>query len=90
MLNKIGDDGIERQLGDRFDSSPGPNAVLTESDMVIYECGICDCYHPWDWNGDCRDDENRFGSPEEFAHARGISEGDVGVRSMADRVKADL
>ena len=25
-----------------------------------YECGICNCYHPADWDGDCRDDSNRF------------------------------
>ena len=26
----------------------------------FYECGICECIHPWEWNGDCRDDENRL------------------------------
>jgi hypothetical protein len=26
----------------------------------FYECGICDHYHPIDWDGDCRDDDNRF------------------------------
>ena len=25
-----------------------------------YECGICDQIHPWDWDGDCRDDANRL------------------------------
>lgn len=25
-----------------------------------YECGICDCIHPWNWDGDCRDDANRL------------------------------
>lgn len=25
-----------------------------------YECGICGCWHPLDWDGDCRDDANRF------------------------------
>lgn len=25
-----------------------------------YECGICDHYHSVKWNGDCREDANRF------------------------------
>lgn len=27
---------------------------------VFYRCGICECLHPWNWSGDCRDDANRF------------------------------
>ncbi|WP_200338661.1 hypothetical protein [Rhodovibrio sodomensis] len=27
---------------------------------TYYECGICEAFHPADWNGDCRDDNNRF------------------------------
>jgi len=27
---------------------------------AFYDCGICECYHPAEWDGDCRDDENRF------------------------------
>lgn len=56
---------------------------------VLYECGICSCYHPWDWDGDCRDDYNRWGSPEEYARAKGVSADEVEVRSMDDRVAAD-
>jgi len=26
----------------------------------FYECGICGALHPANWNGDCRDDANRF------------------------------
>ena len=29
-----------------------------------YECGICECIHPWDFHGDCRDDNNRFAQDE--------------------------
>lgn len=29
-----------------------------------YRCGICECYHPADFNGDCRDDGNRFTADE--------------------------
>lgn len=28
----------------------------------FYACGICDHCHPIDWDGDCRDDANRFTS----------------------------
>lgn len=28
--------------------------------MRFYECGICDHIHPWDWDGDCREDKNRL------------------------------
>lgn len=31
---------------------------------LFYNCGICDCYHPAEWNGDCRDDANRFAMDE--------------------------
>ena len=56
---------------------------------VIYECGICGCYHPWDFGDDCRDDRNRYGDPEEYAVAHEITEYDVEVRSMTERVEAD-
>ena len=56
---------------------------------TLYECGICDCYHPWSWDGDCRDDANRFGSPEEYAQKMGVSIYKVEVRSMDDRVATD-
>ena len=25
-----------------------------------YQCGCCSAYHPAKWDGDCRDDNNRF------------------------------
>ena len=61
-----------------------------KSKHVLYECGICDAVHPWDWNGDCREDANRFGSPEEYAEHAGVDINDVEVRSMSDRVEADV
>ncbi len=57
---------------------------------ILYECGICDCYHPWEFCGDCRDDSNRFGSPEEYAEKLGVTPYDIEVRSMDERVQADL
>jgi len=63
--------------------------------FVIYECGICGCFHPWKWSGDCREDANRFATPEDYLESEGIREfGADGqlqleVRSMDDRIAAD-
>jgi len=57
-------------------------------EKIIYECGICDCYHPWDWEGDCRDDANRF-MPEEYAEQIGVDEADLDIRTMEERIAAD-
>lgn len=46
---------------------------------IFYECGICDCYHPWEWDGDCRDDANRLHEIPD----------DADLRSMEDRLRAD-
>ena len=55
---------------------------------VLYECGICDCYHPWGWHGDCREDEYRT-FPDEYAQKLGIHESDIEVRSWEERQMAD-
>ncbi|KKN06546.1 hypothetical protein LCGC14_1076300 [marine sediment metagenome] len=48
--------------------------------MIVYECSICEAYHPWDWNGDCRDDANRlYDIPD-----------DAEVRTMVERLEADF
>ena len=56
---------------------------------VLYECGICSGYHPWSWNGDCRDDANRFGGIDEYAERHSVPEIDIEVRTMDERVEAD-
>lgn len=28
--------------------------------MTYYQCDICECFHPYLWNGDCRENANRF------------------------------
>lgn len=48
---------------------------------IFYECGICEALHPWDWNGDCREDAARF-------HLDTINPEDE-VRSMEERLEAD-
>jgi len=61
----------------------------TIKELTIYECGICDCYHPWSWNGDCRDEANRF-FPDDYAEFMEIDEFQLEIRDMDDRVLADL
>jgi hypothetical protein len=58
----------------------------------FYECGICDCLHPWDWNGDCRDDANRFASYSGALPDPRVPEvpKDAEILSWEDRQKADL
>lgn len=56
--------------------------------MIIYECGICDQHHPWDWDGDCREDANRF-MPDDYATRLGVDESELDIRSWEDRVDAD-
>lgn len=59
---------------------------------ILYECGICGSLHRWDFNGDCRDDENRFADEEEYiavTGALGITVYEVQVRTWDERVEAD-
>ena len=61
------------------------------STRTFYECGICSCLHPWDWDGDCRDDANRYLSYSGAPPAPGTRE--VGpfdeILSWEDRCEAD-
>ena len=60
--------------------------------LTIYECEICGSYHPWTWDGDCREDANRYASPEDYADRNGIPQYQwplIEVRSMDERVEAD-
>ncbi len=58
------------------------------SGMIIYECGICGEHHPWEFKGDCRDDDNRV-QPDTYANSMGCSENDLVIRTMDERVAAD-
>ena len=37
---------------------------------VLEEYGCCDSWHPVSFQGDCRDDCNRFASPESYIYWR--------------------
>lgn len=51
-----------------------------------YECDICGHNHPWDFNGDCRDDSNRF--TDEALDAKHGAHG-YELVPMSDRLEAD-
>ena len=57
--------------------------------VVLYECGICNHVHPWDWDGDCREDANRFAGYSDYTERTGIPENRIEVRSWEDRQEAD-
>jgi epoxyqueuosine reductase QueG len=57
---------------------------------LIYECGICGSWHPWDWDGDCREDANRYANYEDYAERNTISEDDVEERTWEERCEADF
>ncbi|HEY6766622.1 MAG TPA: hypothetical protein VI386_17825 [Candidatus Sulfotelmatobacter sp.] len=44
----------------------GPQERVPDTKPIpqFYECGICGHCHPILWDGDCRDDNNRFTNQE--------------------------
>lgn len=57
--------------------------------IKLYECGICSCLHPWNFNGDCRDDDNRYGDTLDYVEKHGVKDNDIDVVSWQDRLDAD-
>ena len=50
---------------------------------IYYDCGICDHFHPWGWNEDCRDDANRL-TYDDLDKRHG--ENGYELRSMEERI----
>jgi hypothetical protein len=42
----------------------GPQPFADPRPPRFYRCGCCDAYHPANWDGDCRDDANRFAADQ--------------------------
>lgn len=76
-------------MGSVFEIPTKGNLLLPRPSPIIYECDICSQYHPWEWEGDCRDDANRF-SPDEYAARLGVDEFDLDIRTFDGRIDADL
>jgi hypothetical protein len=47
--------------------------------MQLIECGCCCCFHPVGFDGDCREDANRYADAEDFAERNGVSAFDIEV-----------
>jgi hypothetical protein len=51
---------VSTTIAQRF----GPQSPVTPKKVggkpAYYDCGICGHNHPLGWDGDCRDDANRF------------------------------
>jgi len=58
------------------------------TEYKLYDCGICECCHPWDWYGDCRDDKTRT-FPDEYAKQHGIDVFDIEIFTWEERLQAD-
>lgn len=62
---------------------------MTSTDIhIIYECGICGGLHKWDWNGDCREDTNRYAAAEDYMEREHVTEWDLCIRSWEERCEA--
>lgn len=48
---------------------------------TIYKCS-CGSYHPWNFDGDCTDADNRYSSPEEYAEENDLDPDDIEVRAI--------
>jgi hypothetical protein len=60
---------LRMPLDESFDKKVMPRS---NERPVYYECGICGSFHPWNWDGDCRDDANRF-SIEQLNKKHGVT-----------------
>ncbi len=56
---------------------------------TLYECGICSSLHRWEFDGDCREDSERFGDSSDYAKLYSIPDQNVSVLSWEDRENAD-
>src|SRR5437879_4408702 len=52
---------------------------LTIEMIELFECGSCGAYHPVDFEGDCRDDANRYGGPEDYAERNNVNIADIEI-----------
>lgn len=53
---------------------------------IYYECEICGHNHPWEWNGDCRDDAYRF-TDEQLDKMHGLN--GYEIRTWEERLVED-
>lgn len=62
----------------------GPQSSVRAIGDRLYDCGICNQFHPVGWDGDCRDDNNRYPDEEAYARKFGIPVEDVTVEDLEE------
>jgi hypothetical protein len=70
---------------------------MTHTEHILYKCGICGWLHPWEWDGDCREDAYRVPDTGSYAAIFQVPIQDILVRShvlsevegMEERVEED-
>lgn len=62
-----------------------------QDEYTLYECGICDCLHHWEFEGDCREDDERYGDTQDYRERNNltVNDWDIEVRSWEERTEAD-
>ncbi len=58
-------------------------------DTILYECGICGMLHRWNWDGDCREDAERYVDEQDYATRTSYLVEHIEVRSWDERTVAD-
>ena len=53
-------------------------------ETIIYECSSCGAYHPWSFDGDCQDDNNKYGGPQDYAERNDLESDDIEVGTIED------
>lgn len=76
----------EKAIAEHFTIPP---EIRRLANHTLYDCEICGSYHPWNWDGDCRDDDNRYAGTDDYAERHGVSEFEIEVRSMDERLAND-
>lgn len=57
---------------------------------ILYSCEICGAFHPWTWDGDCRDDANRYDSDEDYIERNNLPTcEEIEVRDISERAISD-
>ena len=51
---------------------------------VLSDCGSCGAFHPVVFEGDCRDNQNRFYTVKDYAHTLGVEEDKINILSQEE------
>jgi hypothetical protein len=63
---------------------------MSDIKVTLYQCGLCGSLHPWKWDGDCREDRNRYSDALDYCERHDAKVIEIEVRSWAERQAADM